>query len=306
MALTKEQILEVKLQGFLRNRDTDRFSCRVITENGTLSGDQMILVGELTKKYGGDIACFTTRMTVEIVGIPYEDIKTVKQALTQAGLTTGGTGARVRPVTACKGTTCVFGFYDTQALGKKVHDRFYVGMGDVRLPHKFKIAVGGCPNNCTKPSLNDFGIVGQHPPKFISELCRGCKVCQIEKNCRMSCCTVDDGKMKRNADICNNCGYCIDKCPFKAVVEEKVAYKCYIGGRWGRIIRHGTPLPGLYTEAQALDMIERAMLLFRDWGKKGERFAAMIDRIGEETCIDALLHGDLMERRAEILAKDLV
>ena len=183
-------------------------------------------------------------------------------------------------------------------------ERFYEGMGDVRLPHKFKIAVGGCPNNCIKPDLNDFGIVGQHPPKFQEELCRGCKLC--EKFCRMGCMKVVDGKMTRDTDVCNNCGYCVGKCPFKAIYAEEVAYKLYVGGRWGRITRHGTPLPGLYTEEQALDMIEKAMLLFRDWGKKGERFAAMIDRVGEDKVIDALLNGDLLARREEILAKEIV
>ena len=173
------------------------------------------------------------------------------------------------------------------------------------MPHKFKIAVGGCPNNCVKPDLNDFGIVGQRPPLFDPELCRGCKVCQIEKNCRMSCCTLKDGKMARDENICNNCGYCIGKCPFQAVTPSDVRYKCYIGGRWGRITRFGTPLPGLYTEEETLDMIERAILLFRDRGRKGERFAAMIDRIGEEEAINALLHGDLLARREEILAREL-
>ena len=184
-----------------------------------------------------------------------------------------------------------------------MHDRFYEGMGNVRLPHKFKIAVGGCPNNCIKPDLNDFGIVGQHPPKFKEELCRGCKLC--EKFCRMGCMKVVDGKMTRDAGVCNNCGYCVGKCPFQAIYAEEVAYKLYIGGRWGRITRHGTPLPGLYTEAEALDMIEKAMLLFRDWGKKGERFAAMIDRVGEDKVVDELLHGSLMARRDEILAKEI-
>ena len=36
----------------------------------------------------------------------------------------------------------------------------------VKLPHKFKIAVGGCPNNCVKPNLNDLGIIGQRVPEF--------------------------------------------------------------------------------------------------------------------------------------------
>ena len=263
MALTKQEIQRVKLEGFLWNRDTERFNCRIITENGTLTGEQMQLAGRIAARYGS-ICTFTTRMTVEIVGVPYEDVEKVKAELAEAGLTTGGTGARVRPVTACKGTTCVFGFYDTQAVGKKIHDRFYVGMGSVRLPHKFKIAVGGCPNNCIKPDLNDFGIVGQRPPMFDPELCRGCKVCQIEKNCRMSCCTLKDGKMARDAETCNNCGYCIGKCPFQAVTPSDVRFKCYIGGRWGRITRHGTALPGLYTEEEVLDLIEKSKVLFRE------------------------------------------
>ena len=28
------------------------------------------------------------------------------------------------------------------------------------LPGKFKIGVGGCPNNCVKPNLNDIGVSG--------------------------------------------------------------------------------------------------------------------------------------------------
>lgn len=303
MAISKEDIQRVKLMGFLHNRDTENFNCRVITGNGTLTGEQLAAVGRIAEKYGSGTCMFTTRMTVEFSGIPYESIDDVVRELAEVGLTTGGTGARVRPVTACKGTTCVFGFYDTQALGQKVHERFYEGMGNVRLPHKFKIAVGGCPNNCIKPDLNDFGIVGQHPPMFKEELCRGCKLC--EKFCRMGCMKVVDGKMTRDDDVCNNCGYCVGKCPFKAIYAEEVAYKLYIGGRWGRVTRHGTPLPGLYTETEALDMIEKAMLLFRDWGKKGERFAAMIDRVGEDKVVEELLHGDLLARREEILAKEI-
>lgn len=302
MSIPKTEIARVKLLGFLHNRNTDLFSCRVITENGTLTSSQLAAVARIAEKYGSGLCMFTTRMTVEFSSVPFDAIYAVQKELAAEGLTTGGTGARVRPVTACKGTTCVFGFYDTQALAKKVHDRFFTGMGNVRLPHKFKIAVGGCPNNCIKPDLNDFGIVGQRPPKFKEELCRGCKLC--EKFCRMSCMQVKDGKMARNTDVCNNCGYCVEQCPFHAIYADRVAYKLYIGGRWGRVTRHGTPLPGLYTEEQALDMIEKAILLFRERGRKGERFAAMIDRLGEDVCIEALCGDDLFDRRDEILSRE--
>lgn len=65
-------------------------------------------------------------------------------------MVTGGTGAKIRPIVACKGTTCVFGLLDSQGIAKRLHERYFEGWGNVALPHKFKIAVGGCPNNCVK------------------------------------------------------------------------------------------------------------------------------------------------------------
>ena len=45
-------------------------------------------------------------------------------------------------------------------IGARVGHCWFYEWHDVTLPAKFKIAVGGCPNNCIKPSLNDFGISG--------------------------------------------------------------------------------------------------------------------------------------------------
>ena len=103
--------------------------------------------------------------------------------LSDNGLETGGTGSKVRPVVSCKGTTCQYGLIDTYDLSQKLHERFYEGYHSVNLPHKFKIAVGGCPNNCVKPNLNDLGIVGQCVPEVDPAKCRGCKLCQVEKSC---------------------------------------------------------------------------------------------------------------------------
>lgn len=67
-------------------------------------------------------------------------------------------------------------FYKKNPFSRAVYRRFYEGFQDVALPHKFKIAVGGCPNNCVKPNLNDVGIIGQRIPEVNSELCKGCKM----------------------------------------------------------------------------------------------------------------------------------
>ena len=95
---------------------------------------------------------------MEVQGIPFEKIDEFRAYIEKEGLTTGGTGSKVRPVVSCKGTTCQYGLIDTFALSEEIHERFYEGYRSVKLPHKFKIAVGGCPNNCVKPDLNDIGI----------------------------------------------------------------------------------------------------------------------------------------------------
>ena len=147
MALKAEEIKRVKGEGFLLNRGTECFNGRIITENGTLTARQMVKVGEAAEKFGSGTVALTTRMTVEVPGIPYEKIPDFQAFLAEEGMVTGGTGAKVRPIIVCKGTTCVFGLYDTQGLARDLHKLYYEGYHSVPLPHKFKIGVGGCPNN---------------------------------------------------------------------------------------------------------------------------------------------------------------
>ena len=66
-------------------------------------------------------------------------------------------------------------FWIPMQYQKKFTDVFYEGYREVALPHKFKIAVGGCPNNCVKPDLNDVGIIGQRIPNVNADVCKGCK-----------------------------------------------------------------------------------------------------------------------------------
>ena len=167
----------------------------------------------------------TTRLSMEIQGVPYDNIEKTIAFLGEHGLMTGGTGAKVRPVVSCKGTTCQYGLIDTFSLSKKIHEHFYVGYHDVVLPHKFKIAVGGCPNNCVKPNLNDMGIIGQRIPKPDVAKCRGCKKCQIEKSCPVHVPKLVDGKLYIDPEECIHCGRCKGKCPFGAVPEYQNGYK---------------------------------------------------------------------------------
>src|SRR5699024_3168562 len=131
-------------------------SGRIVPAGSVFTAEDLSAVAELARRFGNGKIAFTSRLAAEIVGIPYEQIDEAVAFAAAHDLYFGGTGAKVRPVTACKGTTCIYGNYDTQALGRELHERYYLGWGSVSLPLKFKIAVGGCPNSCMKPSLNDF------------------------------------------------------------------------------------------------------------------------------------------------------
>ena len=303
MGLTKEQITSVKGRGFLQNRGTECFSGRVVSVGGLFTPDALRSIADCAEKFGSGKVIFTSRLSAESVGIPFEKIPEAEAFLAERDLHFGGTGAKVRPITACKGTTCIYGNIDTQALAKTIHDRFYVGMADVKLPHKFKIGVGGCPNSCMKPSLNDVGIEGCKKVSFDQKICRGCKKCAVAENCPSKAVTVTDGKAVVDASKCTSCGVCVGKCPFGAVPKEaESACRIYVGGTWGKKQRMGTLLSGTYTETEAPDMIEKVMLWFKENGYAKERLGAAIDRVGVEALEMALSTDDLLQRKTQILA----
>ena len=191
MKLTMEQINAVKARGFLRNRGTDCFSGRIAAPGTVFSAENFRDLSELATRFGNGKLICTSRQGVEIPGIPYDKIEAAEEFAAEHGLRFGGTGAKVRPVTACKGTTCVFGNCDTHAIAKRIHETYYLGWTNVKLPHKFKIGVGGCPNSCIKPSLNDFGIEGHKVPVLDVEKCRGCQTCAVETRCPMKAAKVE-------------------------------------------------------------------------------------------------------------------
>ena len=296
----------VKALGFLSNKGTDNFSGRIITVNGKITAAQQRCIAEAAEKFGNGNITFTTRLTIEVQGIPYDKIEDFRAYIAQEGLETGGTGSLVRPVVACKGTTCQYGLLDSFGLSEEIHERFYKGYHTVKLPHKFKIAVGGCPNNCVKPDLNDLGIIGQRIPGLDQDECNGCKKCGVVQTCPMGAAKLEDGVLEIDKGICNNCGRCIGTCHFDALDDGTYGYKIYIGGRWGKKIAQGRALSKIFTDKdEALNVIEKAILLFREQGKTGERFAKTIERLGFENVEAQLLSDDLLQRKQQILDAEL-
>ena len=114
-----------------------------------------------------------------------------------------------------------------------------------------------------------------------------------------------DDKIEINREVCNLCGKCIKNCPFKCIDEEINGVKIVIGGRWGREGKKGKYLSGIYTLSDAMDIIEKIILVYKDNAFKKERFADMIDRLGFEAVEKAVLDSDILDRKDEIINKEI-
>lgn len=306
ISVSYEDKRRVKSFGFVVNRGTDNFSGRIITRNGVMTAEEMAKVAEAAEKYGNGEVALTSRLTLEVIGIPYDKIDDFREYIGEVGLETGGTGAQPRPIISCKGTVCRFGLIDTFEISEQCHDQFYKGYRGVKMPHKFKIAVGGCPNNCMKPTTNDVAIVGQLVPNYDKDECVGCKVCNPEDVCPMDAISVnetDEGrKMEIDKDKCNNCGLCVEACPFDSIPTGDTRYLIAIGGRWGKITHEARPMPHLFeTEQEVYDAVESLALLYREQGITGERMDDTVNRIGVDNILEQVLSGELLERKDDII-----
>jgi dissimilatory sulfite reductase (desulfoviridin) alpha/beta subunit len=66
-------------------------------------------------------------------------------------------------------------------------------------------------------------------------------------------------------------------------------------------MRRGNALPDIYSENEAMDIIGKAIRVYRDNGNKKERFGDMIDRIGLDTVTGLLLNSPSREKSPETL-----
>ena len=64
---------------------------------------------EAAQKFGNGKIALTTRLTLEVQGLTYDNIEPFNTFIAQAGLYTGGTGSRVRPIDTITAKTLAAG-----------------------------------------------------------------------------------------------------------------------------------------------------------------------------------------------------
>ena len=183
----------------------------------------------------------------------------------------------MRTITACQGcAVCASGLIDTQHLAQEFDKRY----GGRELPHKFKFGFTGCHNNCLKAEENDFGVKGGVEPKWASDSCTFCGVC--EAVCPEKAITVkaDEGKVVLDESKCVYCGKCIKSCPTDAW-QGKAGFVISFGGLYGNRIAIGRHfLPIVFEEEKLYELVDTTLAFFEKYAKPSERFANCLDRVG--------------------------
>ena len=124
---------------------------------GVTNPTELRAIADVVEKYDAPLVKVTGGQRLDIFGIKKEDLPAVWADLNAAGMVSGHAyGKSLRTVKTCVGSEwCRFGTQDSTGLGIQT-ERMTWGSW---MPHKFKIAVSGCPRNCAEATIKDFGVV---------------------------------------------------------------------------------------------------------------------------------------------------
>jgi nitrite reductase (NADH) large subunit len=121
---------------------------------GVTSADELIRIGTVAKKYNVPMVKITGGQRIDLLGISKEDLPKIWQEL---GIPSGHAYTKaVRTVKSCVGTDfCRYGLGDAIKLAQEIEQKYQ----GIESPHKIKMAVAGCPRNCSEAYVKDVGVV---------------------------------------------------------------------------------------------------------------------------------------------------
>ena len=124
---------------------------------GLTNARELRAIADAADKYNVRTVKVTGGQRIDLFGIRKEDLPKIWADLNAAGMVSGHAyGKSLRTVKTCVGSDwCRFGTQDSTGLGVKIEQMTWGSW----TPHKFKMAVSGCPRNCAEATIKDFGVV---------------------------------------------------------------------------------------------------------------------------------------------------
>jgi dissimilatory sulfite reductase (desulfoviridin) alpha/beta subunit len=167
----------------------------------------------------------------------------------------------------------------------------------MQAPHKFKVGISGCANNCLKAEENDLGVKGWIEPRWSGEGCTGCGLCIAVCPVQAVRIGVESGAVEIETARCIGCGDCIVSCPTASMVEHARGCRIFFGGKLGRVPFLGRPVFGVLSGTSGvLGVIAEALEFFRLHGRARERFGDTLQRVGFQALAEHV--GDMIGRFA--------
>ncbi len=124
---------------------------------GVTNATELRAIADVADKYNIPTMKVTGGQRIDLLGVKKEDLPKVWGDLSRAGFVSGHAYAKgLRTVKTCVGKEwCRFGTQDSTTMGIDLEKMAWGSW----TPHKFKIAVSGCPRNCAEATIKDFGVV---------------------------------------------------------------------------------------------------------------------------------------------------
>ncbi|HLH19219.1 MAG TPA: nitrite reductase large subunit NirB [Bryobacteraceae bacterium] len=123
---------------------------------GVTSPAELRRIADVAEKYNVRMVKITGSQRIDLLGVRKSDLPKIWADL---GMPSGQAYTKgVRMVKTCVGTEfCRFGVQDAIRTGIELERR----LENLYTPHKTKMAVTGCPRNCSEATVKDIGLVGQ-------------------------------------------------------------------------------------------------------------------------------------------------
>jgi len=124
---------------------------------GDTTPEELIAIANAAKKFNVKTVHVTGGQRIGLYGLKKDELPAIWEELGKAGLVSGHAyGKALRTCKTCVGKEwCRFGTQDSTGLGIKLEKLTWGSW----TPHKYKLAVSGCPRNCAEATIKDFGVV---------------------------------------------------------------------------------------------------------------------------------------------------
>ena len=124
---------------------------------GVTTPNELRAIADVADRYAVPTVKITGGQRIDLLGVKKEDLPRMWGDLSAAGFVSGHAyGKALRTVKTCVGSEwCRFGTQDSTGLGIQLEQMTWGSW----TPHKFKMAVSGCPRNCAEATIKDLGIV---------------------------------------------------------------------------------------------------------------------------------------------------